>query len=258
MNSKNYRHEYFTRKEFREVRKAGKFALVIIPVGSIEQHLEHLPFNTDIATSTYFAERIADELYPNVLVSVPLPIGLSAHHMYFPGSITAKPGGWLAVLYDAIESFVRGGFTKVLVLNGHGGNVAPLDGAIDQLRYNLLGMFDDTLTAESGRDIWTHRQYVKRLTHPDHQKIELKHVSYWELVSHTVLAEVLEYDTNAGHAEEFETSVAMYVHPDHVRLDALKDSGQLGAMKASREKGKILSETVVEEGIKLARSLISI
>ena len=38
--------------------------------------------------------------------------------MYFPGSITAKPGGWLAVLYDVIESFVRGGFTKVLNLAG--------------------------------------------------------------------------------------------------------------------------------------------
>lgn len=231
--------------------------MVIVPVGSIEQHLEHLPFITDIATSTYFAERIAAELYPHVLVSVPLPIGLSAHHMYFPGSLTAKPGGWLAVLYDVIESFVRGGFTKVVILNGHGGNVAPLNGVIDQLRYNLLGTYDDTLTPEDRTSIWTHMQYVERLTRTGQEKIELQHVNYWDLVPDSVMAEVLEHDNNAGHAEEFETSVAMYVHPDHVRLDALEASGQPGAMKASRDKGKILTESVVEEGIALARSLLS-
>ena len=127
MNRK-VRIEAYTRREFREALRAGSFRAAIIATGSIEQHLEHLALEQDIASSTHVAERAAEALYPSVAVVVPLSIGIAEHHMYFPGTMSAKPGSWLAVLFDAVESLVRHGITRVLILNGHGGNVKPVRG----------------------------------------------------------------------------------------------------------------------------------
>ena len=55
-----FRLQKFTRREFREARAAGKFDVAIVATGSIEQHLEHLAFEQDIASSTRVAELTAE------------------------------------------------------------------------------------------------------------------------------------------------------------------------------------------------------
>ena len=91
----------FTRREFREALDAGKFGTAIIPTGSNEQHLEHLAMEYDIRAATYVATEAARRLYPNVVVNVPMAVGISEHHMIHKGTVTAKPGSWLSVLFDA-------------------------------------------------------------------------------------------------------------------------------------------------------------
>ncbi len=259
MNAQQFRLERFTRREFREARQAGHFKLAIVPVGSIEQHLEHLPFNTDIATSTYLAERIAQELYPDVLVVVPVAIGLSEHHMYFPGTLTAKPGSWIAVLYDAVEDLVRHGVKKVLILNGHGGNTIALENAIaSSWRYQLLSTLGNPVSTEDAQSIMTHGEYVERLTSEGRQEIDIRSCNFWELMSEEFMMSVLDTDVGAGHAQEFETSFAMYAMPENVRVDAIEYSCDEGVSLATREKGRLLVEETVEGGIRLAKEMLSI
>ncbi len=202
-----------TRREFREALAAGKFKAAIIPTGSIEQHLEHLAMEHDIASSTHVAREAAKRLYPNVIVAVPMAIGISEHHMIHPGSLTAKPGSWLAVLFDAVESFVRHGVKNVLILNGHGGNVAPVNGIINQWKRYFAAM---------------------------HPGTNLHFHSYWDLIPRDVANDILDTDRMPGHAQEFETAFALAVFPENVRHDALPDQEDKDPSYATAEKGQQL------------------
>ena len=121
-----------TRREFRQARKAGRFSACILPTGAIEQHLEHIEMGHDTRSIIWIAEQVAQRLYPDVVVAPAMHIGISEHHMIHKGSMSAKPGSWLAVLFDAVESMARNGCTNVLVLNGHGGNQRPVEGIMPQ------------------------------------------------------------------------------------------------------------------------------
>ncbi len=98
-----------TRREFREGIEGGDFQTVIIPTGANEQHLEHLTTGHDIRHSTHIAREAALNLHPQVAVTVPMNIGISEHHMVHKGTVTAKPGSWLSLLFDAAESVIRHG-----------------------------------------------------------------------------------------------------------------------------------------------------
>src|SRR4030066_1326644 len=126
-----------TRREFREAIESGKLTAAIIACGSNEQHSEHLAMEHDTASATYIAREAAKRLYPQVIVTVPMAVGISEHHMHHQGTLSAKPGGWLAVLFDVVESLVRHGVKNVLILNGHGGNTPPLRGVFEQWHYCL-------------------------------------------------------------------------------------------------------------------------
>ena len=91
-STREVRLEKLTRREFRQALEVGSFKAAIIATGSIEQHLEHLAFPQDIASSTYVAEKAAALLYPDVVVAVPISIGIAEHHMHFPGTMSVKPG----------------------------------------------------------------------------------------------------------------------------------------------------------------------
>lgn len=112
-----------------------RVALVILPVGSTEQHGPHLTFETDIAIATELARRLAEAHYPRVLVAPPLPVGLSNHHMHFPGTITWKAETFTACLTDTIRALSAHGIPRFLILNGHGGNRGALSVLCTRLRY---------------------------------------------------------------------------------------------------------------------------
>ena len=98
-----------TRREFRQAIESGKFFTAIVAIASNEQHLEHLAMEHDLASVTHIAREAAKRLYPQVIVTVPMAVGISEHHMIHKGTISARPGGWLAVLFDVVESLVRHG-----------------------------------------------------------------------------------------------------------------------------------------------------
>jgi len=94
--------------------------MVIIPVGSIEQHGRHLPLGSDMVQATEICLRIGQRA--KVLVAPAVLAGVSEHHMGFPGTIALSPETFEAVVYETAQSLIAHGFRRIVLYSGHGGN----------------------------------------------------------------------------------------------------------------------------------------
>jgi len=220
MAEKEVMMDRLTRREFREGLAAGNFQSAIIPTGAHEQHLEHITTGHDIRHSTHIARESALNLHPHVAVTVPMNVGISEHHMVHKGTITAKPGSWLAVLFDAVESVIRHGVKNVLILNGHGGNVAPVRGILGQ---------------------W---QLFFKLQAPE---TNLHFASYWDLIPKDFADQHLKTKRYPGHAQEFETATALALFPDSVRTDVMGDQEDKEPLEATAEAGQALVDEAIRQ-----------
>jgi creatinine amidohydrolase len=157
--------------------------LTIVPVGATEQHGPHLPLGTDTMLATAVAAAVVERTDGTLLGPV-LALGCSSHHLAFPGTISLRATTFVDTVVDVCRSIDALGGT-VLLLNGHGGNRAPLDVALAAL-------------AEEGI-----RAYA---------------LTYWELLE-DVVVEALGDDahTACGHACALETSLTMHLRPGDVR-----------------------------------------
>lgn len=153
-------------------------AVVLIPLGSTEQHGPHLPVDVDIVCATAVCRRaaeIADDC--PILVAPGIWSGYSPHHMDFAGSITLSVETFQALVRDVCQSIFHHGFRKLVLVNGHGGNASLLATVVVQF-------------ATSGRPV--------------------AQCSWWNLVKDDFRT-ILEGDLKTvGHACEAETS--MYLH----------------------------------------------
>jgi len=123
---------YIPHMTWEEVEQALRHTdMVIIPVGSIEQHGKHLPLGTDSLAAIEACKLIAQKT--DVLVAPVVLAGLSEHHMGFPGSITLSPQTFEAVLNETAQSLIRHGFTKIMIYNGHGGNTTSVRNVIQNI-----------------------------------------------------------------------------------------------------------------------------
>lgn len=112
--------------------EVGGQALLVIPLGSTEQHGPHLPLSTDTDIARSLADALAADR-TDVVVAPPLPYGASGEHAGFPGTLSLGT----AVLREVIVELVRSAdliAQRVLLLNGHGGNSQALREAVAQLR----------------------------------------------------------------------------------------------------------------------------
>ena len=108
-----------------EVAKAAETVeLVLIPIGSTEQHGPNLGLGQDHVIANAYCERAAERLAPRLLALPAIPWGISDHHMNFPGTMTLRPETFLDLLEDIIVSMRHHGFRRFLIVNGHGGNQA--------------------------------------------------------------------------------------------------------------------------------------
>lgn len=97
--------------------------LAILPLGANEQHGPHLELRTDIAIAEAFARKLADDLGDDAVLCPPVPYGLSEHHMRFPGTLTLRPRTFISAILDIAESLAEHGIRRLIVVNGHGGNI---------------------------------------------------------------------------------------------------------------------------------------
>ncbi len=111
--------------------------LVLVPVGSTEQHGPHLPTSTDTLVATAVADGLSRVLasadHP-VLVAPPLAYGSSGEHQAFAGTVSIGADALHLVLVEMVRSLASWA-GRVVFVNGHGGNVEPLSRAVAQLRH---------------------------------------------------------------------------------------------------------------------------
>jgi creatinine amidohydrolase len=112
-------------------------ALVLVPLGSTEQHGPHLPLSTDSVIARAVAERAAGALpaAPDgpPLVAPAIVYGASGEHAGFPGTISIGHRALHAVIVETVRSLALWA-GRVVFVNGHGGNVPTLDAAVGRLR----------------------------------------------------------------------------------------------------------------------------
>jgi len=124
--------------DFAAAQASGRAAqsIAVLPVAAIEQHGPHLPLHVD-ATLLHGVIDAALPLLPADLPMLLLPaqnIGLSSEHLSYPGTLTLSPATLLALWHELGACVARAGVKKLLLFNGHGGNVAPMDIAARELR----------------------------------------------------------------------------------------------------------------------------
>ncbi|MEV6727797.1 creatininase family protein [Streptomyces sp. NPDC051364] len=94
--------------------------VAVLPVGSFEQHGRYLPLITDTAIACIIGQEIADA-YPVHLLP-PITMSCSHEHAAFPGTVSISAKTLYAVIDDIRDSLARSGITKLVIVNGHGGN----------------------------------------------------------------------------------------------------------------------------------------
>ena len=209
----NVRLGTFTRVTLKEAVDAGQIRGAIIPLGSLEQHHDHLPLLHDTLSITYIAENVTLKFYPSLVVTPTVWASDSEHHMNVGGAISIRRSILIEYLYDIVNSLHRIGINRVMILNGHGGNI----------KERLEGFEPSAM---------------KKLV----EGLHVKYITYWFTCPESFYEEYLEVDRDAGHAGEFETSFAQIVFPEYITDEIHDDSAKL----ATKEKGQAIIHAVIE------------
>jgi creatinine amidohydrolase len=104
--------------DVREYLKSSD--MVIIPLGSTEQHGPHLPLGTDYYLAMGALEKISAKT--GVVVAPVLLVGYSEYHSGFPGTLSIKPDTMVQVLFESAQMLLKYGFRRLMFFNAHGGN----------------------------------------------------------------------------------------------------------------------------------------
>lgn len=99
--------------------------LIVIPSGALEVYGPHLPVGSDSIVAEEVARRVARAL--GAKCAPLIPVGYSADLMSFPGTLTVEPGAFVGYLRGVCESLIRWGYSDLLFVNTHLGNVALID-----------------------------------------------------------------------------------------------------------------------------------
>ncbi|WP_254546410.1 creatininase family protein [Halomarina pelagica] len=100
--------------------------LAFLPTGSTEQHGPHAPLGTDAMTADAVAEAGAAAFDGEIVVAPTIPVGIAEEHRGFDGTLWVTPDAFRRYVREVIESLAYHGFDRVVVVNGHGGNVDAL------------------------------------------------------------------------------------------------------------------------------------
>src|SRR5262249_41702836 len=178
---------------FPELRRVPRDGVVVLaPVAACEQHSHHLATFTDTVLVTGVAEGVEQRLPAGVLLLPTLWFGASAHHLRFGATLSAEVDTHVAMICDLLTPLLEDGYQRLLVLNGHGGNIDTMHMALRRLQPRWR---DRLITA----------------------------ASYWEIAERELAALAEGPRTTMGHACEFETPMMRALRPDLVRPSAVRD-----------------------------------
>ncbi|MFB6079158.1 MAG: creatininase family protein [Halarchaeum sp.] len=105
---------------------AADVDVALLPVGSTEQHGPHAPLGTDALTAETVADAAADAYDGTAVVAPTVAVGVSEEHRQFTGTLWVSPDTFRAYVRDTVRSLAHHGWTDVVLVNGHGGNIPAL------------------------------------------------------------------------------------------------------------------------------------
>jgi creatinine amidohydrolase len=164
---------------------------ILIPTGSTEQHGPNGLIGTDAICPTAIASHAA--LEADLLVGPTLALGTAQFNLKFPGTISLRPSTLMSVVEDYVLSLASQGFQRFYFINGHGGNLAPLRSAFQEIytRYSLS---------------------VNESAVP---RCRLR--SWWQYPQTNSLRQSLYAEKEGAHATPSEVAMAQYAFPEHIK-----------------------------------------
>jgi creatinine amidohydrolase len=170
--------------------------VILLPVGSTEQHGPHLPLDVDNLLATGVCREAGRRAPERILVAPTIPYGFNIHAMDFPGTIHVASEHFMNFVLDVVKSFAYHGFKRIVIVDGHGSNEHLLE---------FVGrraiLETDALVAS---------------------------LMWWNMlrVDPDFLPSVREsvFPGGAAHACAIETSLYLHLRPDLVQMDKAEDT----------------------------------
>ncbi len=217
-------------------KKVNDETVALLIFGSCENHGDHLPFGSDFIFPLELAKRLALK-NKNLLIFPPIPYGVSIHHKKFYMTMSIGTNTLVSIIEDLLDSVYNNGVHKILIINGHDGNIAPIEIASRNIK-------------------------------DKYPKITIACLeSWWELIG-KISPDTFNVWDGLGHGGEAETSAMMKIRPDLVdkknipedtipnlpkylrlfwTMDELSKTGATGSPKnASVKKGDVIC-TILED-----------
>lgn len=165
--------------------------VVVLPIAAIEQHGPHLSVATDTDIVTSLALAVEQALPDTILLCPTLPYGSSHHHLSFGGTLSLSPELFTQVIIQLVESLVQSGHQRIVLLNGHGGNITPVKQALAILSKRFDASHQPTIAL----------------------------ATYWEVGGKAFAGKPPMESPALSHACEYETSLMLHLFPEKVWVE---------------------------------------
>ncbi|MFL6493610.1 MAG: creatininase family protein [Nitrososphaera sp.] len=159
----------------------------VLIFGACENHGDHMPFGSDFIMPFELAKRVAARYAKKMVIFPPIPYGVSSHHKDFFMTISFEPDTMTNVIRDILQSLVNNNIKHILIINGHDGNIAPIELASRIIKERNPAVVISCLE------------------------------SWWTLVG-SIDKELFDVWEGLGHGGEAETSAMLAVRPDLVNM----------------------------------------
>jgi len=166
----------------------GNFDKAILSVGSCETHGMHMPFGTDTHVAYKLSCEIADKV-DGLLALPPITFGYSEHYGIAPFGVSIKCETLIEVLKDALTSILNYGIRHIFIMNGHDGNIAPIEVAAREIK----------------------------VLHPEARIASLN--DWWVAAGNILPDDTFEVWNGLGHAGEGETSMGLSLFGDLMQME---------------------------------------
>jgi creatinine amidohydrolase len=259
-----YRLWKLTWEEAADRAKAG--AVVLLPLGTTEQHGRHLPLDTDAYIAEHLCERIALEAQKRgvtVLVAPVLSYGVSWYHRHFAGTMWLSPELFIQTVIELCKSLSHHGFTRKVLVNCHGGNAATLTVAINRF-YDETG--ERVLLAqwwELGGDL-IKEMMTSGVIHAEEAETSLALALGQRALMDKASRDAFERSNAvrehghpwSRHAKYDAMFKGGFVNPPMDKIEEISESGVVGdATRANAEEGRRILETVVTRLVEVCEDL---
>jgi creatinine amidohydrolase len=175
----------------------------IMVLGACENHGDHMPFGSDFIFPMELAKRVAlainknenggngvdmDIVNSNIIILPPIPYGVSSHHNQFQMTMSLHPATMIMVIQDVFESLIKNHVKRILVLNGHDGNIGPVEVAA-------------------------------RNTKDKHPEVVIACLESWWTLIGQIEKDLFDVWNGLGHGGEAETSAMLASRPELVNME---------------------------------------